>query len=420
VKLKQKININFFIFILFVLIIYFLIKHQIIYPTILPMIYNGGVNIFADWSVIINANLCFEKGLDVYSNNPCDQWGRKHVYGNILLNIPFIQSFKNFYFFIFPILFNLLFLYVTINFFKFKNYIEYLMIFPFMLSPSIILSIERANIDIIIFLIVVFISFNKKLLFNYIPLIFVTLSKFYPISLATIFLFEKKFSKIILNLIVFFILIISLLYLQYDELVKIFNNSKQFTGGGIYNFSFNGLALYITSLNIIIDNKNLNWIKYLCIFIFLIIPILITLRFQIRFIFKNYIIKDKLTENIYENRLYLLSSVVLLSCYFLFSNYIYREIFFLGLIPWILKEREINSNKNFINFYYYILCTKFVISFIITYIIRNEYFLLIKPILIFIKHSFDFYLITIILIFLLSAIIFFYRKLRNNQVPQNV
>lgn len=419
-KLKQKININFFIFILFVLIIYFLIKHQIIYPTILPMINNGGVNIFADWSVIINANLCFEKGLDVYSNNPCDQWGRKHVYGNILLNIPFIQSFKNFYFFMFPILFNLLFLYVTINFFKFNNYIEYFMIFPFMLSPSIILSIERANIDIIIFLIVVFISFNKKLLFNYIPLLFVTLSKFYPISLATIFLFEKKFSKIILNFIVFFILIISLLYLQYDDLVKIFNNSKQFIGGGIYNFSFNGLALYITSLNIIIDNKNLNWIKYLCIFVFLIIPILITLRFQIRFIFKNYIIKDKLTENIYENRLYLLSSVVILSCYFLFSNYIYREIFFLGLIPWIIKEREVNSNKNFINFYYYILCTKFVISFIITYIIRNEYFLLIKPILIFIKHSFDFYLITIILIFLLSSIIFFYQKLRNNQVPQNV
>ena len=419
-KLKQKININFFIFILFVFIIYFLIKHQIIYPTIIPMIYNGGVNIFADWSVLINANICFDKGFDVYSNNPCDQWGRKHVYGNILLNIPYIQSLKNFYFLIFPIVFNLLFVYVIINFFKFKNYIEYLMIFPFVLSPSIILSIERANIDIIIFLIVVYISFNKKLLLNYIPLLFVTLSKFYPISLVAIFLFEKKFSKIIFNFIVFFILIISLLYLQYDELIKIFNNSKQFTASGIYNFSFNGLTFYITSLNIIIDNKNLNWIKYLFIFIFLIIPILITLRFQIRFIFQNYIIKDKLTENIYENRLYILSSVVILSCYFLFSNYIYREIFFLGLIPWILKEREITQNKKFINFYYYILCAKFIISFIITYIIRNEYFLLIKPILIFIKHCFDFYLITIILIFLLSAIIFFYQKLRNNQVPQNV
>ena len=413
-KLKQIIDINFFIFIFFIFIIYFLIKYQIIYTTILPMVYNGSINIFADWSVLLNANICFDKGFDVYSNNPCDQWGRKHVYGNILLNIPFIQNFKNFYFFIFPILFNLLFIYVAIKFFKFKNYLEYLTIFPFMLSPSIILAIERANIDIIIFLIVVYISFNKNLLFNYIPLIFVTLSKFYPLSLVAIFFFEKKFSKIIFNLIFFFILIISVLYFQYDELVKILDNSKQFTAGGIYKFSFDGLAFYITNLNIIIDNKNLNWIKYFCIFLFLIVPLLITLRFQIRFIFQNNSIKDRLTDNVYENRLYILSSVVILTCYFLFSNYIYREIFFLGLIPWILKEREINSNKNFINFYYYTLCAKFFISLIITYIFKSEYFLLINPILTFIKHSFDFYLITIILIFLLFSISFFYEKMKNN------
>lgn len=411
-KLIQKINISFFIFIFFVLIIYFLIKNQIIYPTIIPMVYNGSINIFADWSVILNANLCFDKGFDVYNNNPCDQWGRKHVYGDILLYIPFINSFKNFYFFILPILINLLFIYTTISFFKFKNYFEYFTIFPFILSPSIILSIERANIDIIIFLIVVFISFNRKLLFNYIPLVFVTLSKFYPISLVAIFLFEKKLTKILFNLILFSILIISLLYFQYSELVKILNNSKQFTAGGIYNFSFNGLIFYITNLNIIIDNKNFNWIKYLCIFFFLIIPLLITLRFQVRFIFQNNCIKNCLTNNIYENRLYILSSAVILSCYFLFSNYIYREIFFLGLIPWILKQREINSNDNFINFYYYILCAKFTIALIITYIIRSEHLIFIKPILTFIKHGFDFYLIAIILTFFLSAI-FFYKKKRN-------
>ena len=98
-------------------------------------------------------------------------------------------------------------------------------ILPFMLSPSIILTIERANIDVIIFLLLVFISFNKKILLNYVPLVFLTLSKFYPLSLAIIFLFEKKISKIILHLIIFLILIFSLLYFQYDELVKIFNNS---------------------------------------------------------------------------------------------------------------------------------------------------------------------------------------------------
>ena len=411
--LKKKININFFIFILFVILIYFIIKNQIIYPTIIPMVFNGKINIFADWSVILNANLCFDKGLDVFKNISCDQWNRPHVYGKILLFIPFIENFKNFYFFLFPILFNLLFVYVAINLFKFNNYIEYLMILPFMLSPSIILSIERANIDIIIFLLVVFISFNKKILFNYIPLIFVTLSKFYPLSLAIIFLFEKKFSKIFFHLIIFLILILSILYFQYDELVKIFNNSKLFSAKGIYNFSFNGLVFYITNLNIIIENKDYNWLKYLCIFIFLIVPILVTLISQIKFLIHTNNIKDKLTDNIYENRLYILSSTIIISCYFLFSNFIYREIFFLGLIPWILKEREININKSFINFYYYILCTKFIISFLITYIIRNEYLPLIKPILIFIKHSFDFYLITIILLFLLSAVIFFYQKVSN-------
>ena len=377
------------------------------------MVFNGNINIFTDWSVIINANLCFDKGFDVYKNISCDQWNRPHVYGKILLYIPLIESYKNFYFFVFPLLFNLLFIYVIVNFFKFKNYIEYFTIFPFMLSPSIILSIERANIDIIIFLLLVFISFNKKILLNYFPLIFATLLKFYPLSLAIIFFFEKKFAKIIFQLIIFFILIFSFLYFQYDELVKIFNNSMQFSARGVYNFSFNGLLLYITKLNIIIDNKNYNWLKYLCIFIFLIIPIIITFISQIKFLIHTNGIKDKLTDNIYENRLYILSSTIIISCYFLFSNFIYREIFFLGLIPWILKEREISTNKSFINFYYYILCTKFIISTIITYITRNDYLPLIKPIFVFIKHSFDFYLITIILLFWLSAIIFFYKKVKN-------
>ena len=412
-ELKKKLNINFFIFILLIITIYFIIKNQIIYPTIIPMVFNGNINIFTDWSVIINANLCFDKGFDVYKNISCDQWNRPHVYGKILLYIPLIESYKNFYFFVFPLLFNLLFIYVIVNFFKFKNYIEYFTIFPFMLSPSIILSIERANIDIIIFLLLVFISFNKKILLNYFPLIFATLLKFYPLSLAIIFFFEKKFAKIIFQLIIFFVLIFSFLYFQYDELVKIFNNSTQFSARGVYNFSFNGLFLYITKLNIIIDNKNYNWLKYLCIFIFLIIPIIITLISQIKFLIHSNGIKDKLTDNIYENRLYILSSTIIISCYFLFSNFIYREIFFLGLIPWILKEREISTNKSFINFYYYILCTKFIISTIITYIIRNDYLPLIKPIFVFIKHSFDFYLITIILLFWLSSIIFFYKKVKN-------
>ena len=51
---------------------------------------------FADWKVIVGANLCEELGYDVYLNNPCDIWGRKHVYGEIFLHLPFVEKFKYF------------------------------------------------------------------------------------------------------------------------------------------------------------------------------------------------------------------------------------------------------------------------------------------------------------------------------------
>ena len=84
------------LFLFFTLIIYFLITKQVIYPTILPMTVKGVVNLFADWSVTINANICLEKGYDVYLNNPCDPWNRKHIYGHILLYLPYIKDFQNF------------------------------------------------------------------------------------------------------------------------------------------------------------------------------------------------------------------------------------------------------------------------------------------------------------------------------------
>ena len=63
------------------------------------MVKNGVVNLFADWSVILNANICQEKGYDVYINNPCDLWGRRHGYGNILLYIPYISIIAPTYYF---------------------------------------------------------------------------------------------------------------------------------------------------------------------------------------------------------------------------------------------------------------------------------------------------------------------------------
>ena len=378
------------------------------------MVKSGIINLFADWSVILNANLCQEKGYDTYVNNPCDQWNRKHVYGEILLYIPFISNFSNFYFIYLPAILNLIFLYTIIEFFKFENKIGYICLIFIVLSAPVILAIERANIDITIFLLLILISKNKNILINYLILILTTISKFYPICMLIIFLFKKRIKKILINIILFLLIIFFILFSQSESLIKIFDNRNQFSGSGIYNFSFKAILDFLLNFKIIYNNKNYDFIKYLSLISLLIVPIFLIILFNFKKIFNNNSILNLFNEDIFENRAYILSSTVVLFCFFSFSNFFYREIFFLGLIPWLLKNRHLNEGK-FINLYFYIFISKFFISTLLLFLVMNNIFQNFNIFIVFAKYCLDFYLITIVLtVFLISIKNFLYLQFRNN------
>ena len=86
------------------------------------MISGGNTYLFADWSAVLGANICKEMGYDVYLKNPCDPWGRTHVYGDILLYFPYVEKFKNFYFLVLPAIINIIFVIVVLSSFRFKNF----------------------------------------------------------------------------------------------------------------------------------------------------------------------------------------------------------------------------------------------------------------------------------------------------------
>ena len=399
----KKNILTFLVFLFFSSIIYFLITKQIIYPTIIPMVKNGIINVFADWTVILNANICQEKGYDTYINNPCDPWNGKHVYGEILLYIPFISNFSNFYFIYLPVILNLIFLYTIIDFFKFENKIGYVCLIFIVLSAPVILAIERANIDITIFLLLILISKNKNILINYLILILTTISKFYPICMVIIFLFKKRIKKISINILLFLLIIFFILFSQSESLIKIFDNRNQFSGSGIYNFSFKGVLNFLLNFKIIYNSKSYDFIKYLFLMSLLIVPIFLTILFNFKKIFNNNSILNLFNEDIFENRIYILSSTVILFCFFSFSNYFYREIFFLGLIPWLLKNRNLTEGK-FINLYFYILISKFFISTVFVFLVMNNVFQNFNIFIVFAKYCLDFYLIIIVLIVFLMSI----------------
>ena len=191
--MNKKILLSLTFGLIFSLIIAFLTYKQFIYPTIIPMVIKGGASLFSDWTVILNANLCLEKGFDVFLENPCDQWKRKHVYGEIILNIPFIRSSPKFFFLYLPILFGFIFLsvvsYILFDISFKKHWLSSLI---FIFSIPTILVIERANIDLIIFVFLFIISKNYNLILNYFLIFIASLVKFYPIILTAIFIFKKK------------------------------------------------------------------------------------------------------------------------------------------------------------------------------------------------------------------------------------
>ena len=383
------------------------------------MVYKGGASIFADWTVILNANLCLEKGYDVFLENPCDNWNRRHVYGNLLLNIPLIKNFPNFYYLYLPIILGFIFLIViSYSLFDYDNKKYWFSFLILIFSIPVLLVVERSNIDLIIFIFLFIISNSNIFLLNFLLIIISSISKIYPIVLTIIFIFQNNFKKTIsysLFVILFFLLIVAY---QWESLVKLFENKDQFTGSGLLSFSFFGIVDILKNFTIKIYNVDYSWIKYVYFILFILIPILlINQKFykRIGLLFNNIHIFN---QSRFEERMYFLSSTIIIFCYFSLSNYVYREIFFLGIVPLIISLNN-KRKDNFLTFFYILILIKFVITTFSNYLIQNDLILNFEPFLVILKHTVDLYLISLILHVYIYFIRYCFKKI-TNQVPQNV
>ena len=253
---NKKLNL---IFTLIVLIILYSISSNIIYQGLVFPMYGGQKILFEDWNVIISAIQCENLGYDVFLENPCDKGGRKHVYGSIFLLIPFFEKYSNLYLIYFPYFTILVFISVIVFHFNLRNFLDLILCVLFIFSPSLLLAIERFNNDIIIFLILLFTCYSRS---NFTNLIFISLAsmaKFYPIVSAVVLLFRGKFIFKLFYILLFLSLIILFLYIDIDNLKKIFSTKSQFTGSwalsfSIYNFVtlLSPLQMYMSKLNLLI------------------------------------------------------------------------------------------------------------------------------------------------------------------------
>ena len=331
-KIDKHILISLFCFALITIIIYFPIPINNIEKYI-PYLISVGPH--ADWNVIIDANKCQLIGYDVYISNPCDILDRSHVYGEILLHIPYYEKLDLLYYVVFPNFINYLFILVLFKIFNPVKVKDYVFLFLLLILQPLILALERTNIDILIFICIFFIAKYNNILINYIILLIITLSKFFPITLVFIFLFLKETKNIIINILFFLFLTSVLFFFQLESITNIIENKSQFTAGlSPFAFSF----YLMPKIFFYVLNAYDLVIKFDKIFFYIIYFFIFFSVFLLNFIFvkKKEIFNEFSFSNLNE-RLFFMGLVVSVTCYFILDNYIYREIFLILLIPFLIS-----------------------------------------------------------------------------------
>ena len=342
------------------ILVYVLLSTELIYLLVWQIKGPGNqILIFWDWNHVIDANLCFKKGQDVYINNVCDQLGVNFIYGKLMLFIPFLDYFENFYRNYLPLILTLtliLSIFKIIN--KNKNYTFFTLLLIF--SPSTLLLIERSNIDLIIFLISIIIIFKKNLKLSFLLTIFSSFLKFYPILLSLKFLFqETSIKKKIILLFSISIIFILYIFFNFRELNFILDYTSKHGANGIANFNLFSILNYI-QLKGLTSFSNLE-------LIFFKVVIFITFLLS-SFILSNYLKLNNLEITHYNKINFIVPTLFTLLIFILISNWIYREIFLIFSYPFILEFK----NKNiYLKFIYYFIVSKYISNLIMIFTVIN-------------------------------------------------
>ena len=385
----------FFVFFLTITSLYFLYYSKYLFEFVPPIVANGRIFLFGDWTAIVSAIKCNNQGLNVFFENPCDPLKRVHVYGSIFLLLPTIAKFKFFFFLIFPLIFIILFIIIAIYILKPITIISFIVYFLAIFNPSTLLLFERFNFDLIIFLGMFFLIFTSQNIIKFFSLILLFSMKFWSIILASIFLFFKndKFKENLIFSILSLFLFSILIFYEYENLRLISLNSSQVTASKYFIFGINAFKEISNEKFYIISKYPMLSTYFLLFLTFIISFNLEKNSFNISY--------NRFEEKEYQ--LLILSSLILTIMFFSFDNVYYREIFLIGCIPFLIKHRE----QKYFNFLLYFIIFRYIV-FILARVVLKEYGI---DWLYILKNALDLLLISNLLIILLYFIRNFYKKL---------
>ena len=355
--MNQLTNRYFFLF-LSVLLIFILFYFDIIHRTyVIPFVpepNTGGLfnsekwsefKFFDDTQVIFIFADCHKAGHDVFIVNECSyKYGVRHEgsqfqYGRSLLSLPTIEAaYREIFLIIYGSLLIGLMIYLTFRLINPKSIFENIFCVILIFNPTTLLLFERLNFDLLIFLLLILMIFLKK---NYIIKVlinfFLFTIKYYPLLFIINFFVEDKLSlkKKIFYITLFLFLSLIFFFINFNDFTLI-NDNVSNNGRNIkYNFSLNGMVRVFDYILILSNkiygfslNSNTNTIKFLLLSLLLMVSLL-----NYSFLNKKIILTNDYSSR---KRLFYVCANSLVILYILFNNNYIREVFFIGVIPYLL------------------------------------------------------------------------------------
>ena len=343
--------------------IIFLITILLIKSEFIGNFYLQASFLFTDHSPLVDWLECNSVGVNLYTLEQLICNDRKvplFNYGHALLIFPWNELLDIFYRVYLPYGVIFIFITLTVKIINPQKKIEIILLFLCLMNPSTLLGFDRLNVDLFVYILAIVICFNRIYFINWFFILFMSFIKIYPAALFVNIFFEnpKRLPKHIV-LIIASLFLFTMIYFFYfkDYILFFLNNISAGRAGYHFLFSLNSLPKIFKYI------LNFNYQFLLIIFYSLFIYSVV----KFYRIYASFI-KEK-NDDIFsvDSKLFMIGGFLTLVNFLFFSNWFYREIFLILMMPYFLHKK--NDNKlNIYSMIIYILIVRYFFLFIYSYI----------------------------------------------------
>ncbi len=293
------------------------------------LFYSLGINTYGRWFhdtfAILASNDAAAYGIDVYLPNPLDYFHRPHVYSNWWLYLGSFGLTRSDTVWL-SITLDAMFLISAIIFLRPKTRGEMLWYLAVLLSPPVLLAINRANNDLVVFLVLfalpAILKSPSRLVRLCAPFLIAVATglKYYPLAAAGLLLLGNDWKELRARSVIFGLLMLLVTVSLAEDLLR-FGKIAPHTEGLI---TFGATAIPMTLGSAWKGWPVVTWVLGAVIFLGL---------------YRGAKVASE-SEPDEEELRFLLGAMLLAACFWLGMNHGYRWVFALWLAPYLWRERQ--------------------------------------------------------------------------------